>query len=217
MILLAMLILAALSTPQVYPGEELTVKVLYGAHLTLNDNCTYFAENGWQEIDASPGNYTVVVSPTCEPGIKTITVDRKGWVETLEFEVMEPTVEYLLNYSEKLREKNEQLTQKVAELSSEVNLLKKEIANYKNQIESLKEENERLVAEKKELQATIDQLNTKINELKSVIDEKNRIVASLQKQLNNLKGENYKLKVASLFIVSLFFGSYAAVIMRRKS
>jgi cell division protein FtsB len=202
-----------------FPGGFVEMDVNGCHYLKLLDNYTYFLENGKREIYACNGTYTILVKPICAEGNKTLIVDNKTKIN---FTVLKPSYDYLLNITASLTKENTVLKQENLKLITQIDNMNKTIEKYElkvkeyelkvqefnNIIYNLKFENSKLKNENKNLKLKIKNLTTQVENLKSQILE-------LEKVINTLNRYVFKLKILAEILGGILLGVVIAVTIRR--
>jgi flagellar capping protein FliD len=207
-------LLLTLSSSQIYPGETFNISVDTPLTIQLSDRCMYFVETGTQSIAAKPGNHTVKTTISCDPGEKSVVVNETE--ETLKIMIVEPTGEYILNYASKLENENYRLLKDLDDLSRRVETLERKVKRYEAEIETLKKEKSEVEAEKRSLELRIKLLTKRVTTLEANLAEKENAVSKLSNELHQMDDIIYKLRLILLLIISLFLGSFAAIIVKRR-
>ncbi len=216
-----LLILATIQAAQVYPGENVTVYLDHPALLSVDDSCVYFAESLTNTLQAQPGNHTLHVGINCTAGVKTIKADG---VELMSFEVLQPEEGYVYSYAAKLERENLKLRTEIASLKSELENLNKKLREYRSMYEKAESEKKVLEVEKRLMSAQIEKLKQRVVELRKELDSVESELKSsrdtiddLRTQIADLSGKLAAYRTVALFILALFVGSYAAlIVMSRK-
>jgi hypothetical protein len=202
----AFLILLTLTTMQANPGDVLDVTVNESAVLSVNDSCVYFIESMTNTLDADAGSHEVKVGINCSPGIKEI----KASGETLMLiNVSEANKTYVSTYAAQMERKNLALQKKIEKLEENLNEMKTKYEESERQKALLKIDNELL---QNQIKSLLDELNKSQKELK----EKKGILSILQSQLQSLSIQSQIYRLVTFFILSLFVGSYAALLYMSK-
>ncbi|WP_290598198.1 MULTISPECIES: hypothetical protein [unclassified Archaeoglobus] len=202
----AFLILLTLTTMQANPGDVLDVTVNESAVLSVNDSCVYFIESMTNTLDADAGSHEVKVGINCSPGIKEI----KASGETLMLiNVSEANKTYVSTYAAQMERKNLALQKKIEKLEENLNEMKTKYEESERQKALLKIDNELL---QNQIKSLLDELNKSQKELK----EKKGTLSILQSQLQSLSRQSQIYRLVTFFILSLFVGSYAALLYMSK-
>lgn len=202
----AFLILLTLTTMQANPGDVLDVTINEPAVLSVNDSCVYFIESMTNTLDADAGSHEVKVGINCSSGIKEI----KANGETLMLiNVSEANKTYVSTYAAEMERKNFALQKKIEKLEKNLNEMKTKYEESERQKALLKIDNELL---QNQIKSLLDELNKSQKELK----EKKGILSILQSQLQSLSRQSQIYRLVTFFILSLFIGSYAALLYMSK-
>ncbi|NHW22911.1 MAG: hypothetical protein HA489_01445 [Archaeoglobales archaeon] len=166
MILLVIALISTFSVPQ---GGDFNLTLSEQAYVEL-DPCMFF-ENSESSGNLSPGDYRVIVSYGCEPGIKEILIKSRSGAEDIIIKV----------------EKVENVNQRIVELQ-------KEAISLRKNVEDLTQKRDYLQS----LVAVLNDINVQLYDKQKELAERNNMLASeldkTRKDLNNCSENVSKLE-----------------------
>jgi len=210
MMFAALLLLAAL---QAYPGDIVSINLTGPALLAVSDDCMYFVENLQSSLEAAEGEHLLKVGVNCSSGVKSVYANDSvlAKVEVLKSEV---------NYSSyaALMEKNNLLLQKnVEKLGEELRKAKEQIEFLQSKLEDCNNSARLLTLQNSLLQQQLSELEKKYESTSSELQQKKISLRELEERLRELDAQSNVYRLTTYFLISLFAGSFAAlVIISRK-
>lgn len=204
-----LLLLLTVTTMQAYPGDVLNVTVNDSAVLSVNDSCMYFIESMSGNLSATAGVHELKVGLNCTPGVKEVKADGEALMLV---EVQEVSKDYIANKSAIIERENLLLKKQVGELKEKVVELNKTLKDLRDRYEESERQNELLKLNINLLQDQIKSLQTELNESRAELAAKKLALSDLQAQLKSMSEQSQIYRVVTFFILSLFIGSYAALV-----
>ncbi len=197
-----MLLMVALTAIQASPGDVVDVNVTSPALLSVDDGCMYFTENLQSTIHATEGVYHLKVGLNCTPGLKEV---RAGDEVVMRVEVLEANSSYIASYAADLEKKYLKLEMEVSELQKS---LKDLSSKYRDAVR----QKEMAAIQIELLKDQIAKLKNEIKKLKEELESRESTVSDLQKELQNTVKQSEVYRVATYFMLSLIFGTFAALV-----
>jgi len=193
--------LITLLTLQALPGDVVSINVTDAAMLTVSDDCMYFADNLQPSIDAMPGEYGLKIGINCTPGLKEVYANGKVLAR---IEVNETSIDYQ-TYAAQLEKENLALEKEVKNLEEELEELKSQLEDFQNKVKMLQIQNEMQIQQIEKLEKELEGASLKLQ-------EKTGNLEKLREELEELNRQSSIYKIATFFMVSLFVGSFVALV-----
>lgn len=200
------------------PGDNVTITINETSLLETSDPCLYFVETLKNSAYLTPGSHMLRVGAGCAPGVKFLTANN---VTIAEIRVSSELK------MEKLRDYALWLEQELMKINNKLESLGEELRNVIQKLNETKSEKERIEKDKKTLELQLMELNESYSSLKSKydlltskyelltseIENKTTKIAQMEIEIKGLTEQSANYRMATLFLISLFVGSFAAIIM----
>ncbi|MBO8180417.1 MAG: hypothetical protein H0Z19_08060 [Archaeoglobus sp.] len=193
--------LIALLTLQASPGDILSINVTDVAMLTVSDECMYFVDNLQPSINATPGEYALKIGINCTPGLKEVYANGEVLAR---IEVNETSIDYQ-SYAAKLEKEN-------LALEKEVKSLEEKLKELKSQLEDLQRNAKMLQIQNEMQKQQIEELEKELEGASLKLQKKTGDLEKLRQELEELNRQSSLYKTATFFMVSLFVGSFVALV-----
>lgn len=193
--------LIALLTLQASPGDILSINVTDVAMLTVSDECMYFVDNLQPSINATPGEYALKIGINCTPGLKEVYANGEVLAR---IEVNETSIDYQ-SYAAKLEKENLALEKGVKSLEEKLKELKSQLEDLQRNAKMLQIQNEMQKQQIEELEKELEGASLKLQ-------KKTGDLEKLRQELEELNRQSSLYKTATFFMVSLFVGSFVALV-----
>ncbi len=205
----AVLILLTLATMQAHPGDVLNITITDSAVLSVNDSCVYFPESMASTLNADAGTHEVKVGINCSAGVKEIKANGES---LMLIDVQEAGSSYIVNYAAEMERQNLALQKEVKNLKLQLEKLGEKLNELKTRYEESERQKGLLEVENNLLKDQIKSLEDKLNRTQKELKEKKGTLSVLQTELQSMNEQSQIYRLATFFILSLFVGSYAALL-----
>lgn len=196
--LVALLVLLTLHAS---PGDVVSINVTDAGTLAVSDSCMYFVDNLQPSINATPGEYELKVGINCTPGVKEVYADGKVLAQ---IEVNETTID-LQTYAADLEKENLALQREIENLQEQIKTLESQLEDLQNKAKMLEIQNGLQKQQIEELEKRLERANSELQEKRSDLE-------NLEEKMRELNRQSSIYKLATFFLVSLFAGSFAALV-----
>jgi polyhydroxyalkanoate synthesis regulator phasin len=200
--------LLVLLTLQASPGDIVSVNVTDTATLTVGDSCMYFVDNLQPSINATPGEYEVKIGINCTPGLKEVYADGSVLAQ---IDVNETTIDYQA-YAASLEKENLALQKEVESLKEKLKISQEQIETLKSQLEDLQNKAKMLGIQNELQKQQIEELEKKLERAKTELQKKKSDLDELEEKIRELNRQSSIYRLATFFMVSLFVGSFVALV-----
>ncbi|WP_202318354.1 coiled-coil domain-containing protein [Archaeoglobus neptunius] len=205
-----LLSLAAMqATLQANPGDVVNLNITEPAMLNVSDACMYFVENLNSTLMATPGVHELKIGINCTEGIKKVYADGK---ELVEIEVSGLSCSNITGYAAAIERENMALEKKVENLNLKTNALQKEIKELKSKLGDAEINMRMLELENGVLKNELKKIKLNLNKTSQELEKKKDELAQQEERIMELNRQSSIYRIATFFLVSLFAGSYVALI-----
>jgi len=201
-------ILITLLTFQALPGDVVNLSITDYATLTASDNCMYFIDSLQTSINVTPGEYGLKIGINCSKGLKEVYANGEVLAQ---IEVGETEIDYQ-SYAAQLEKENLGLKMLVKSLKDELKDAEKKVEELNSQLEELQNQAKILQIQNELQKQQIEDLKKKLEEVNSELQDKINVLEKLREEIKELNRQSIIYKLATLFVVSLFVGSFVALV-----
>lgn len=208
-------ILLSILVFSVSAGENVTIPVSEPAVLQADDPCMYFLESMGNVASVQPGEHILQVGLTCSEGTKYVL----GNGSTIAVISVSPAKsETVIKYAIFLENEIKNVWKNYTLLSEEINNLSERVNELEQENSKLKTEKLALETELRAYRDSYDQLQAKYFTIIQDLESKKSKISQMEVELKNLSEQSATYRATTLFLVSIFVGSFTATaIMLRRS
>lgn len=192
------------------PGDEISLELQQPATVVLEDSCMFFESSLNSSANLSAGSHLVKVGIFCTPGEKKIKANDEIIAVV---NVEKVTSDTIANYTSRLE-------RKVITLQSELNKTILELEKTRKELKNSSEAMKRLESEKSLLEIELNLMKDRFNNLQARYDflskdleTKKAKLAQMEEEIKALSSQSQTFRVATFFLVSIFLGSFSAILL----
>lgn len=204
MLLFSVLILSA------NVGDTITIPVAEKTTLTAEDPCMYFKETMSNVAEVGPGEYKLQIGANCSEGIKLVYANG---VRIAAISVSPAKPETLQNYAIAIEKEFRNIIMNYSLLREELNKLSQRVRELEQDNTKLKTEKTALETELKITKENYDLLQTKYAAISQDLESKKNKLSQMEIELKSLSEQSTTYRITTLFLVSIFLGSFTATVM----
>ncbi|TDA26856.1 MAG: hypothetical protein DSN99_05520 [Archaeoglobi archaeon] len=211
-----MWMLMAVLTVFAVPGDNVTVMISEPSLLETSDPCMFFLETMNSSAYLPEGSHTIKVGAACSPGVKFVEANGSRIAEITVLSEVKP--EKLLEYAAWIEEELMETHKELSSLKGEVENLTQKLNETISEKERIENDKRLLELELSGLRLNYSSLVIRYNLLSQELENKTGKIAEMESEIKSLSEQSTNYRVATFFLLSVFVGSFAAmVLMSRKT
>jgi hypothetical protein len=211
-----MWMLMAVLTVFAVPGDNVTVMISEPSLLETSDPCMFFLETMNSSAYLPEGSHTIKVGAACSPGVKFVEANGSRIAEITVLSEVKP--EKLLEYAAWIEEELMKTHKELSSLRGEVENLTQKLNETISEKERIENDKRSLELELSGLRLNYSSLVIRYNLLSQELENKTGKIAEMESEIKSLSEQSTNYRVATFFLLSVFVGSFAAmVLMSRKT
>lgn len=192
------------------PGDTISFELQQQAQVTLEDPCMFFETTLNNSANLSAGVHLVKVGILCKPGEKRIEANKTTIAVV---KVGNVSNEFIANYTSQLEKRAVVLERELNKTTAELEKVKEELRKSQDAVMRLEREKGLLEVELSLLRDNLKDLQTKYDALSKDLQTKRAKIEKMEEEIKALSSESQTFRASTLFLVSIFAGSFAAVIL----
>lgn len=195
-------------------GENVTISVNERSTLKVEDPCMYFRETMSSVAEVEPGVYTLQIGLNCSEGIKVVSANGNRIAAV---SISPAKSEVIQKYAFYLEKELRAAGEKYNKLFEELNKTLKKLKDLEEENLKLKTDKTALETELRSVKESYELLQRRYNTLTQNLESERGKISQMEIELKSLSAQTATYKTVTLFLISIFIGSFTAmVIMLRR-
>lgn len=202
-------LLFALVTILANPGDTISLELQQPAQVSL-DPCMFFESTLNSSANLTEGVHLIKVGILCKPGEKKILANETSIAIV---RVENVSTEFIVNYTSQLEKMAVFMEKELNRTIEELERAKEELKKSNETIKKLESEKNLLEIELSLLRSELGSLQAKFDALSKEVETKRAQIEKMEEEIRSLSNESQVFRASTFFLVSIFFGSFAAVLL----
>lgn len=191
-------------------GENVTIPVNEHTILRAEDPCMYFNKTLSNVAEVEPGEHILQIGLNCSEGIKVVFANENR-IAAISVSPAKP--EKIQNYALYLEKEFRDSGVKYNMLAEELNKISKKLKEAEEENSKLKIEKTALETELKGMKESYELLQGKYTALSHNLESEKSKVSQMELELKSLSAQSATYRITTLFLISIFIGSFTATVM----